>query len=50
MAEPKRNPLVVPVAGNAFVQRFILAEILGPPKALDRRSGPELPRERQGKR
>jgi len=33
MAEPKRNPLDFGLGERSFVQRFILAEILGPPKA-----------------
>ncbi|HEX3479616.1 MAG TPA: hypothetical protein VHT91_31550 [Kofleriaceae bacterium] len=33
MAGPKRNPLDFGFGERSFVQRFILAEILGPPKA-----------------
>jgi hypothetical protein len=33
MAGPKRNPLDFRFGERSFVQRFILAEILGPPKA-----------------
>ena len=32
MAEPKRNPLDFGFGERSFVQRFLLAEILGPPK------------------
>lgn len=34
MAGPKRNPLDLGLGERSFAQRFILAEILGPPKAL----------------
>lgn len=34
MAGPKRNPLDFGLGERSFAQRFILAEILGPPKAL----------------
>ncbi|HEX4588956.1 MAG TPA: hypothetical protein VH120_03445, partial [Gemmataceae bacterium] len=40
MAGPKRNPLDFGFGERSFVQRFILAEILGPPKA---RSAPVAP-------
>ena len=33
MAGPKRNPLDFGLGERSFAQRFILAEILGPPKA-----------------
>jgi hypothetical protein len=33
MAGPTRNPLDFGLGDGSFVQRFILAEILGPPKA-----------------
>jgi hypothetical protein len=33
MAGPNRNPLDLGLGDGSFVQRFILAEILGPPKA-----------------
>jgi hypothetical protein len=33
MAGPNRNPLDFGFGERSFVQRFILAEILGPPKA-----------------
>jgi hypothetical protein len=33
MAGPKRNPLDFGFGERSFAQRFILAEILGPPKA-----------------
>ena len=34
MAGPRRNPLDFGLGERSFAQRFILAEILGPPKAL----------------
>jgi len=40
MAGPKRNPLDFGFGERSFVQRFILAEILGPPRA---RSAPVAP-------
>ena len=40
MAGPKRNPLDFGFDERSFVQRFILAEILGPPKG---RSTPVAP-------
>jgi hypothetical protein len=40
MAGPTRNPLDFGFGERSFVQRFILAEILGPPKA---RTGPVAP-------
>jgi hypothetical protein len=36
MAGPKRNPLDFGFGERSFVQRFILAEILGPPRAQSR--------------
>jgi hypothetical protein len=33
MAGPKRNPLDFGFGAGSFVQRFLLAEILGPPRA-----------------
>ena len=43
MAEPKRSPLDFGFGEGSFVQRFILAEILGPPKG---RSTPAVARPR----
>ena len=45
MAETKRSPLGFALVGSAFVQRFILAEILGPPKSLDGRRGARMPQQ-----
>ena len=42
MAGPNRNPLDFGFGERSFVQRFILAEILGPPKG--RRTPVEPPR------
>lgn len=42
MAGPKRNPLDFGLGERSFAQRFILAEILGPPKA--RTASPAVPR------
>ena len=43
MAGPKRNPLDFGLGERSFVQRFILAEILGPPKARSRVAPPHPP-------
>jgi hypothetical protein len=37
MAGPKRNPLDFGLDDRSFVQRFLLAEILGPPRARSHR-------------
>jgi hypothetical protein len=37
MAGPKRNPLDFGLDERSFVQRFLLAEILGPPRARSHR-------------
>jgi hypothetical protein len=42
MAGPSRNPLDFGLGERSFAQRFILAEILGPPKA--RTAAPAAPR------
>ena len=42
MAGPKRNPLDFGFGERSFVQRFILAEILGPPRG--RSHAPAAPR------
>lgn len=42
MAGPKRNPLDFGLGERSFAQRFILAEILGPPKG--RPAAPAAPR------
>ena len=42
MAGPKRNPLDFGFGERSFVQRFILAEILGPPRG--RSHAPATPR------
>jgi hypothetical protein len=36
MAGPKRSPLDFGFGERSFVQRFVLAEILGPPRARGR--------------
>jgi hypothetical protein len=43
MAGPKRNPLDFGFGERSFVQRFILAEILGPPKARSALVAPPRP-------
>jgi len=42
MAGPKRNPLDFGFGERSFAQRFILAEILGPPRGRSR--APTAPR------
>jgi len=39
MAETKRSPLDFGLGERGFVQRFILAEVLGPPKGRAPRGG-----------
>jgi hypothetical protein len=43
MAGPKRNPLDFGLGERSFAQRFILAEILGPPKARSTSVAPPRP-------
>ena len=44
MAEPKRNPLNFGLGDrSSFVQRFILAEVLGPPKGRRVITPPVMP-------
>lgn len=49
MAGPKRNPLDFGFGERSFVQRFLLAEILGPPKGRSHPPGapPRLEAEEQ---